>query len=234
MGGLCSICAEANPNFQVSGISQEENSEKSMAYAENKCPISKKSPANIRAVLTSDANKGKLTSTQLKRVSGKLGLDKIELQNPDSSTFIFLNSLGEDGDTDEMQMLVIGILLSSSSPKEKAIAVFETHADESTNLLTVDGIKMFLSRAFDASIKYLPHLAIGNSKLQAQAIGGYLERLTPYKEVFINNNLKNIMKSQPEIGKTAFLDVCSKQLSGLLTASGIRSEVYKKYANKTT
>ena len=232
MGGICSICAETNPNFSVSGISPDDNAERCLSYAENKCAISKKNAPSIILAFQGESSKNKLSFTQLKRVSGKLGLDKIDMQNPDSPISLFLASLEHNGETDELTMLTAAILISSSTAKDKAGVIFDAYDKESTKLLREADVRNFLSDCFDASTVHLTNLANDKSSLNAEALKLYLAKITPFKQQFVESTQKIIMKSQPEIGKSRFIESYQNEIPALITATGIRTEVFKKYPTK--
>ncbi|OMJ66907.1 hypothetical protein SteCoe_36089 [Stentor coeruleus] len=233
MGSLCSICAETNPAFTATGGSLEENAEKSISMAERKCPISRKPPNNIRNSIKGEAQNGRLSLTQVKRAGGSLGLEKEDLQNPDSTTFHFLNSLADDGqEFDEHFMVICSLLISGSSNKDKAIAFFEIFDKDGNKTIKTREVTRFAKDCFDASVDKLPNLAKGSSTLVSQGITDYIGKLKPHREKFAEDTVQIILKGQPELGQAQFIDVVLREAPFAVSSSGIRCEVYKNYVLK--
>ena len=229
MGSICSICAESNPAFTATGSSLEENSEKSICLAEKKCPMSKKQASAIRNSLKEESFKGRLSLSQIKRAGGNLGFDKSDFQNPDSATYVFISSLGDSEYTDEKLMFLSGVLISNSSAKDKSNSLFEFYDKNSEKILKKDDVHQLLSDCFDISVNNLPKLANSNSKLLSEGINTYTEKLVPHKEAFVNTSANNVLKEQPEISQKRFAEIIEKEFSTIVSSTGIRTEVYKKY-----
>jgi hypothetical protein len=227
MGSVCSICVETNPAFTATGGSVDQDSEKTISVSEKKCPISKKSPSVIKNILKEEGNKGNLSWSQLKRAGGKLGLDKIDLQNPDSPVCVFLNSLGDGDYTKELIVILAGILISNTSDKEKASVLFESY-DEETGILTRSKIESLLSDLFDISINKLPNLA-GSTKIVREAILTYTKKIAEFKSNFVSDTIQLIMQDLPEVGKGIFVELIQKNLNFVVNSSQLRTEVYRRY-----
>ena len=228
MGSICSICIESNPDF-TSGVSSDE---KTICSAEKKCPISKKSLASIRKSLHDEAHNGRLTLTQMKKAGGNLGINREELHNPDSETFVFLTSLGDENSTEEKLTLVSGILICNSSTKEKALALSEIYDVNTVKILSKNELSLMFSDLFDVSIKNLPLLAMGTSSTAKNDINSYLKQLIEHREKFVDDSVDLVLKGQPEISLKRFAEILSYEGKHLVSSSGIRCEVFKKYVTK--
>jgi hypothetical protein len=234
MGSICSICAETNPAFTPTGNSLEENSEKAIALAENKCPISKRAPQAIRKSIQPEAMNGRLSLTQMKRAGGSLGLDRVELQNPDSATFGFINTLctNDEDAYDERRLLVSSVLISNAGAKEKAQILVETYDVNQSQILGRHELRHMIEELFDLSIDSLPKLATSSSKMVSDGIGEYLSKLRVCREQFVEHNLQVLLKGQPEVGRGKACEVLENEARYLLSSNGVRCEVFRKYVTR--
>jgi Ca2+-binding EF-hand superfamily protein len=124
------------------------------------------------------------------------------------------------------------LLISGSSNKDKAIAFFEIFDKDGNKTIKAREATRFAKDCFDASVEKLPNLAKGSSKLVTEGVDQYVEKLKPHREKFAEDTVNIIMKGQPELGQSQFVDVILREAPFVVTSSGIRCEVYKNYALK--
>jgi Ca2+-binding EF-hand superfamily protein len=235
MGGLCSFCQESNPHFTAKAGSLESDSEKAISMSEKKFTISKVSSTNIRKSISSQSANGSLTFKGIQRTSNELGFDSNELKKPDSSLSHFFNSfINQSQDYDERQFLLAGILISSSSVKEKSTNLFEIYDLNKNGLLKKSEISRLLEESFFVSVECLPKLAQSHGGNIDEGIRRYLDQIRPHQDQFVSEALEVIMKKQPEIGKERFCEVYLNEAEHLSNSSGIRTYVFSKFGNKTS
>ena len=118
-------------------------------------------------------------------------------------------------------LLVMGILLSSSNPTEKAMCLFEVYDEGCSGVLEVNAIRALLEQLFDLAVDRLPGLLRPEKK--SEELGKYVMKSMETRTKAVATALQIVLKTSLSVTLQGFIARFALFRSGCLTSpSGLR------------
>ena len=131
-------------------------------------------------------------------------------------------SLGEKVTAMEVDdLLVLGILLSKSSPTEKAISLFEVYDEECTGVLEANSLRTLLEQLFDVAVERLPGLL--RPERRTEDLAKYVMKAMETRTKAVAAAMQIVLKTSMSVTLHGFIARFALYRSGCLTSpSGLR------------